>query len=106
MVVLERGSDAQVDGLGGSPALTQQHCQSIRAADDGRLQKTQSLIRHTCKAQLDRSRSLPDAVQPSRRVHMVEGRRLGGRGKHIQLVSQPIRLFLIGPVSQPSHSAL
>jgi hypothetical protein len=37
---------------------------------------------------------------------MEVGRRLGRGGKHIQLVSQPIRLFLICSVSPPSHSAI
>jgi hypothetical protein len=32
---------------------------------------------------------------------MEVGRRLGRGGKHIQLVSQPIRLFLICSVSPP-----
>jgi hypothetical protein len=37
---------------------------------------------------------------------MKVGRRLGRRGKHIQLVSQPIRLFPICTVSPPAHSAM
>jgi hypothetical protein len=37
---------------------------------------------------------------------MRVGRRLGGRGKHIQLVSQPIRLFPICTVSPPAHSTM
>jgi hypothetical protein len=37
---------------------------------------------------------------------MRVGRRLGDGGKHIQLVSQPIRLFPICTVSPPTHSTM